>query len=92
MMSEVMLSQFRGHEIVDGIACQGKIDTIRVHLAVLEQASFEVPVDEVVVKLQHAQFGVLQDEKSHVDGQGVRHGSFVHLYFCDCHCDDNSHC
>ena len=42
-VSEVMLSQFRSHEIIDRIA-------------------------KVVVELLHAQFGVLLNKKSHVDG------------------------
>ena len=36
--------------------------------------------EKVVIKLQHVHLGVLQNEKSHVYGQAVRYGSFVHLY------------
>ena len=57
--SEVMLSKFRSYEIVDGLAGQGQIGAIRIHLAVLEQRSFQVPIDKVVVELQHAHFGIL---------------------------------
>ena len=53
-----------GQEIVDGIAPQGKLDTISIYLAVLKQRSF--------LYLQHVQLGVLHDEKSHVYGQGIR--------------------
>ena len=35
--------------------------------------------DKVVIKLQYAHLDVLQNETSHVYGQGVRDGSFVHL-------------
>ena len=57
--SEVMLSKFRSYEIIKGLADQDQIGAIRIHLAVLEQRSFQVPVDKVVVGLQHAHFDIL---------------------------------
>ena len=45
-------------------------------LAVPEQRVLQVRVNKVVIKLQHAYLGVLQNEESHVYGQGVRDGFF----------------
>ena len=59
LVSEVMLSKFRSYEIINGLTSQGQIGAIRIQLAVLEQRSFQVPVDKVVVELQHAHFGIL---------------------------------
>ena len=41
---------------------------------------FDVPVDKVIVDLQHAEFGALVDEETYVEGKGVLHDAFVHLY------------
>ena len=51
---EVMFSWFRGHEVVDGLTGQGQIGGICAHLAVLKKRTLQVPVDEVVIELQHA--------------------------------------
>ena len=56
---EVMFSLFRGHEGVDGLGGQGQIGGVCIHLAVLKKRALQVPVDEVVIELQHAHFGVL---------------------------------
>ena len=58
---------------------RGQIGTVCVRLAVLEQTAVQVPVDKVVKELQHAHLGVLQNETSHVYGQGLRDGVLVHL-------------
>ena len=79
-MSEIMISSFWGHDGIDGLTSQDQIGTICIHLAVLEQRALHVSVDEVVIELQHAHLGVLQNEESHVYGQSVRDGFFVHLY------------
>ena len=50
-----------------------------VHLAVLEQRALQVLVDKVNVEPQHPHLGVLQNEESHVYGQGVRANSLIHL-------------
>ena len=66
-----------GHEVIDGLTSQGQIGTVWFRLAVLEQRALQ---EKVVIELQHAHLGVLQDEECHVCGQGVRDGFLVHLY------------
>ena len=41
---------------------------------------FDVPIDEVVVELQHAECGVLVDEDAYVKGQGVFQYLFIQCY------------
>ena len=60
---EVMLPMFRCQGIY-ALAIEGNVRTVRVHVAVLGHRMFYVPINEVVVELQHAQHGVLQDEKT----------------------------
>ena len=42
--------------------------------------TLQIPVDKVVIELQHTHLGVLQNEEPHVYGQGVREGFLVHRY------------
>ena len=58
----------------------GEIGGICIHLAVSKKRTLHVPVDKVVIKLQHAHYGVLQNEEPHVYGHGVRDGFLVHRY------------
>ena len=46
----------------------------------LKKRTLQIPVDKVVIELQHAHLGVLQNEEPHVYGQGVRDGFLVHRY------------
>ena len=87
-MSEIMFSEFQGHEGIDGLTGQGQIGTIWIHLAVLEQRALQVCVDEVVIELQHAHLGVLQNEKSNMYGQGVLDGFLVQFYLVRIVADD----
>ena len=46
----------------------------------MEKRTLQIPVDKVVIELQHAHIGVLQNKEPHVYGQGVRDGFLVHRY------------
>ena len=56
---EEMLAKLWSDEIVDAFTRQCYIGRVRIHLAVLKEGPINIPVNEVIVKLEHAQFGIL---------------------------------
>ena len=70
-----------GHEVIDGLAGQAQIGGICIHLAVLKKRTLQIPVDKVVIELQHAHLGILQNEEPHVYGQGVTFFLFIAISY-----------
>ena len=48
---------------------EGRVGRVSIHLAVLEVFAVDVHVHVIVVKLEHSQLGVLEDEVTNLDGQ-----------------------
>ena len=63
-VSEVVLAF--DDQVINTLTRQCYVRRVGVHFAVLEQRSFDISVNEIVVELQHAEFGVLVDEEADV--------------------------
>ena len=73
----------RFDRVLELVVCKGEVHAVRVHLDEFEVSPVEVVVQELVVELEHAEFGELVDNNTHLEGAVDYHLGFARIDLVD---------